>query len=835
MSFKRTQVCKAALAAIGGAVVLTSVPAMAQEAQRVEVTGSRIKRVDVEGTLPVTTINREELEASGAATVAEFMRTIPFASTGNFRPQSGSSAQSFSEIDLRGLGSERTLVLIDGRRAAKGPMVGDAVDLNIIPMAMIERVEVLTDGASAIYGSDAIGGVVNFITRKDFQGIELMAGAARPKVDGGDRDEASAVIGIKGDRGRMLGGVSYSSRDIIYDRQRPWPITSTSAYGNNYQIYNPATGGGTGPITKLPGGCGDPDFVETATQCRYAFPQVAASEAASKNEATFFNGEYEITDNWTGYMSGSVSRVTSFGRYAPAPANAFVPATAAGNPVGQDLFVWHRFAALGPRDTSTDNNYYSFNLGARTVIADRIDLDFGYSRNNSRYYELGRNYLVVPLAEAALADGSYNLQRPTQTPEAVLNGIKATIGRDARFQDETLYANGTMDVFDLGGGKAMLNLGGEYRKELFYDKYDSLSEAGVIGGSAGNSSGGDRKVGALFGELVMPFSNALEANISARFENYSDYGSEFVPKAGLRWKLMPNLLLRGSAGKGFRAPSLPILTQKETFSAESVIDPRSCAVLGTPGADCTQEDIQVDTYYIANPALDSEKSTQFSLGGVWDITPTFSIKADYWNVEIEDQIVQITAQDIIDRDNGTDPRAIPPGLGLTRDALGVITRVDAGYANEGTLKTDGIDISLAGSYQWGGYGRFRSELRYTHVFSYKTGGFDFSGSIGQPEDRAMWVNAWNNGPYSAAWNINYIGRNEFQPNSATDTRSVGAYTTHDVQFTWQTPIKGGALGVGVINLFDKMPQLVTFDNRDFNFNLYDAYGRTAYVRYTQQF
>src|SRR5688572_21003278 len=156
--FRKTKLCAGLTLAFGGAAMLATGLAVAQDAQRIEITGSRIKRVDAEGALPITTFSRQEIEASGAATVAEFMRTVPFATAGNLRPESGSSAQSVAQIDLRGLGPERTLVLIDGRRAAKGPSVGDAVDLNIIPMAMIERVEVLTDSGSAIYGSDAIGG-----------------------------------------------------------------------------------------------------------------------------------------------------------------------------------------------------------------------------------------------------------------------------------------------------------------------------------------------------------------------------------------------------------------------------------------------------------------------------------------------------------------------------------------------------------------------------------------------------------------------------------------------------------------------------------------------------
>lgn len=831
MTFKKTKVSAAVLAAIGGAVTLTSLPAMVQAQERVEITGSRIKRVDAEGALPVTQISREEIAASGATTVAEFMRTMPYASTGNFRPQSGSSAQSLAEIDLRGLGAERTLVLIDGRRAAKGPMIGDRVDLNIIPMAMIDRVEILTDGASAIYGSDAIGGVVNFITRKDFQGIELMAGASRPRVDGGNRDEAHAIIGIQGDKGRILGGASYSAREIIYSRERPWPVTrGASVYGNNYTTIDPETGADNFNFTAIPGGCNDNNFHTVGNSCRFDFTQVAAEEAAVKNMAVFMRGDYQISDNWTGYMGASVSRVESFGRYAPVPGFIPIDIDSPNNPLrGQEpVNLYHRFASAGNRDNNTDNNYYNVNLGVQGVIGN-VDVDFGIRRSDSQYYELGRNYIVRPLAQQYFNDGTYNVYNPSGNDPDVLNAIKTTVSRDARFLDEELYANATFELFKMGGGSAMVNVGGEYRKETFSDIYDSLSEAGVIEGSSGNSAGGDRNIKALFGEMLLPISNSLEATVAARYERYSDYGSDFSPKVGLKWKPMPNLALRASYGKGFRAPSLPILTAKTTFSAEDVTDAVSCAVLNPGGDDC-----QVNTYIQSNSALDSEKSKQFVVGAIWDVTDAFSVKADYFRIKISDQIKYISAQDLADRDNGTDPRPIPAGLGVTRNAAGVISRIDAGYANEGEIETDGIDFSIAGNFGLGNAGRVRSELRMTRYLSWEEGGFDFNGSIGQPKLRGMWVNNWAMGPFGFSWNVNYIGRNEFQPNS-NDTRSVGSYVTHDVQFTWQTPIKGGSLAVGVVNLGDKLPALVGYENREFNFNLYDAYGRTPYVRYTQQF
>ncbi|MGN6704123.1 MAG: TonB-dependent receptor plug domain-containing protein, partial [Burkholderiaceae bacterium] len=214
--------------------------------EKIEVTGSRIKRAEVEGALPVTVITRKDIEVSGKTTVADLLQNSTFNSFGSNKPTSGSSAQSMSEMSLRGLGGGRSLVLIDGRRAPLSPQFSEAgSDLNSIPLSAVERVEILSDGASAIYGADAIGGVVNIITRKDFNGVEMTVGVGDGNY-GGDTEEGSVLMGTSSDRGRLLGGVSYNNREIAYVRDKPWMkgLVGPSTNANNYYtpITNPATG-----------------------------------------------------------------------------------------------------------------------------------------------------------------------------------------------------------------------------------------------------------------------------------------------------------------------------------------------------------------------------------------------------------------------------------------------------------------------------------------------------------------------------------------------------------------------------------------------------------------
>ena len=253
----------------GAASTFAIAPAFAQEQEEeattldaIEVTGSRIKRADVEGALPVTVINRADIDTSGKVSVAELLQSSTFNSFGSFVPSSGSSAQSFSEISLRGLGGGRTLILIDGRRAPTSPQAGEGQDLNSIPLAAVERIEILSDGASAIYGADAMGGVINIITRRDFNGVELMYGTSNTER-GGDTDQGSALFGVSGERGRLIGGVSFNNRGITYNRDLEWVGAGASSFSNNYYNFALDANGNRAPTgfrSIVPGGCSNPGF-----------------------------------------------------------------------------------------------------------------------------------------------------------------------------------------------------------------------------------------------------------------------------------------------------------------------------------------------------------------------------------------------------------------------------------------------------------------------------------------------------------------------------------------------------------------------------------------------
>ncbi len=869
-------------------LVLTTAPSFAQQDEenvadldRVQVTGSRISRADIEGALPVTVIDREQIEFSGKTSVADLLRDLPFNSAGSFRPRSGSSAQSFAGISLRGLGEGRTLVLVDGKRAPVAPNVGSAQDLNSIPLAAVERIEVLSDGASAIYGSDAIAGVINVITRKDFTGVELTVGTSDPERAGGDRDEASALFGIAGDRGQIMVGVSYDERDIIFDGDRPWSRGGASTFSNNFLLTDnigslvsfAGLNSRGGPANEA--GCQGPGFtISPSGFCFYDFTLQSASEAATRQESVFTRSRYELNTDWTLFMNAQVNRTTSFGRYAPVPSSPWLvggfgaitlqpgdpnhpatPPSAGGlNPLFEDyqsvaddiIALRHRFAANGPRDTTTDAQLYDVDLGVRGRLGD-FDVEFGARRTESQYTEIGRNYIVSALAQPQIDSGAYNIYDPFNVPQEVLQSFTSTIGRDANFLSKEFYANASVDIFELPAGTVGVAFGAEYREEDYKDIYDDLQANGNITGSAGNSAFGGRDLTGVYGEVLVPVLENLELTGALRYDDYSDFGDAVSPKIAIRFQPLEELTLRASWGEGFRAPPLDILSARPSFSADSVLDDPTCIAFGqNPGCET-----QITAFVIANPNLGAEESQQLNVGLAFEPLDWLSGSVDWYRIEVTDRIAAIDAQQIINCLNGTtqncppglinlDPTLTPPtetanlGLGVARNPNdGSIVYLQRGFASLGTLDLEGFDVNLRGNWNFGDAGTLRVDAQGTYSAVYEIdGGENLAGGQALPRWRAGLNTEYRIGDFAFAWVMNYIDDQDEALDPSRD--GLPSWTTHDLQANWYTPWNG-QLTVGVDNIADKDPVLDAGELRDFNYSLYDQYGRIPYIRYKQNF
>ena len=827
------------------------------ELDRVQVTGSRIKRTDVEGALPVTVIDRDMIEMSGESSAADMLRNLTFNSAGSIRPQSGSSAQGVSSVALRGIGSSRSLVLINGRRLPKSPSTASTQDLNQVPLGAIERIEVLTDGASAIYGSDAIGGVVNIVTRDDFQGAELMIGGADINFTGGDREEGSIVFGASSASSKLIGGISWNDRDIIFARDLPWVQPGSSIYSNSFTTI---TGGFDNfDWTSFPNGLGC-DFPGTGfftvpnanslngTRCSYDFTLVSADEASTSNKALYLNAEHEINNDWSVWANASASRSWSFGRYAPVPDSSYFYAplspaspnnpTNPASPLYDPAFGppapvnwWHRFDALGNRDSEVENFLDDLLVGMTGWVGN-AEVDFGVRRTKNKTYDIGRNYLLASAAVAAIESGAYDLADPFNNPVNVLNSMKVVISRISNYDQDELFASAAWDMFELDSGPVQWFLGAEYREEVFFDRYDSLSEAGVIGGSAGNSAGGVRDVTSIFFETLLPFGDNFEISLAGRSDDYSDYGSDFSPKISMRWQANEDVVVRASWGEGFRAPGLDLITMLTAFSADTVSDAASCIAQSNP-PNCN---LQVNAARIANPDLGSEQSDQYSFGVAWAPNDWFNGTVDYYNIKIDDRINFFSAQELINLANAGDP--IPPGLGVTRNPNnGAILNINTGFGNEGNLETSGIDINARFTFDVGA-GRLSSNFQHSMVLDYSIdGGRDRVEDPGLPESRTILSNVFEVGDFSFGWNTNVIASQcDSIGTGGVCNGHVPTWATNDVQFNWFAPWDG-KVTVGAQNVTNKQPPvgLGNQGSRDYDYNLYNAYGRIIYARYTQTF
>ncbi len=588
------------------------------EQDTVTVTGSRIKRVDIETPLPVTTINREDIDASGEISVAEVLRGSTFNSFGSFRQSSGSSAQSQATVSLRGLGSQRTLVLLDGRRIAGSPTfgAGSAQNLNTIPLAAVERIEVLRDGASAVYGSDAIGGVVNVILRKDFEGVHLSAGIGRPTQEGGDEESFGITGGISSGKGNITFSLDHGAQDIIFNGDREFSDVGLSSFG----FPGTAWVGGFGRFAdpRCPEGINgepdtsDPEFpasVAVDQRCRYNYAGVSANEASIDRDSFFVNGNYEVSDNVSFFARGIFSRAESFGRYAPTPVvggTPFAPTMSVNNPnnptapgalalpsgynsnggasnidfVGSDFSqidtdgdgiadatgpfeitsIWYRNVPGGFRDSLVENVWIDGLVGLQgsNDWFGGSDWEVGLQHSRQNNADSTAGLVVTPTLQGDVDSGALDIfavNGPTD-PAVARNSIHEGF-HDEETRILSFDASMGFDIAQIANGSIPAAIGFDYRDEKFSQNYDGLQNAGAVTGSAGGEDiTGARATYAVFGEVAIPILSNLELDLKVRRDHYNDFGNATTPQLSLGYRPMDNLLLRASFGEGFRAPSM---------------------------------------------------------------------------------------------------------------------------------------------------------------------------------------------------------------------------------------------------------------------------------------
>ncbi|KZN59535.1 hypothetical protein N473_25720 [Pseudoalteromonas luteoviolacea CPMOR-1] len=848
----------------------------AEKVERIEVTGSRIKRVDMEGASPVEVISTAEFESQGRVSVAEALQSVTSNSFGSITPSSGSSAQSQNTVSLLGAGAGRTLVLVDGKRLGGSPSLnGGGANLSSIPMAAVERIEILKDGASAIYGSDAIAGVINVILKKDFEGATFDIQVGRPEAKGGDTKQMSLSFGVSSDKGNITFVYDHQQRGEIFDRDRPY--TSATMEDTNgdgkISIYDETTGiSYFGATVKGPDGylaspkCNDlketvPGFVGVLDQgsslggigkgevCGYAFADVSANSASTKRDSIMTSVTYELTDDIELYARGMFSRNDSFGRYAP-PAASWrgMAADNEHNPTDEVVNGQFRWYQLGNRDGEVTDYQQDYLLGLKGMFGDSAEWEVSYHKAKLDYRTAGRYYLSY----SGLA---YNQQNGIDMgSEEGIDNMRATTYTENQSELDHFFAGLGFEFGELPGGMIGHYFGGEYFEEVLQSKYDAQSEAKLIGGSAGSSGLGERDVTAVFYEMQMPVFDNLIVSAAYRYDDYSDFGSVGNPSIKVEYRPIDDLLIRGSYSEGFRAPTLKELNATDSEGAPQATDYVLCAQQGTTASECKQRGFE--ELRQGNPDLGPEESTYVNLGFVYSGFEDVSFKVDYFELEIENVVSLITVQDLIYIENAGKLGEITtkfPQVDIQRDANGAVDgKVKTLYANGSSMSRKGFDIDLSykldtsfGEFKFRNVTTLLTEVGEDVYFSGPTG--NEKGAPEQPEWRSQFTVNYTLDNVAINWTTDIIADTyetayvkaesrdgELVPVKAYED-NIPTFVTHNLNMKYFTE-NYGTFTLGARNLFDKE---VNYDDNG-NYIDYSIYhtahiGREIFAGYSISF
>ena len=843
--------------------------------ERVEVTGSAIRRVDAETAVPVTILRVEQLKEQGVTSTEQLVSRIASnQSSVNSSRAVGSSSGGASFADLRGIGPNKTLVLLNGRRLSNNAISGTGVDLNTIPFAALDRVEVLRDGASALYGTDAIGGVINFITKKSVVGGSISGGLTSPTHAGdGDTHDLSASYGfgdLDEDRFNVFAVANYDKQDSLAAKDRSYTYNYQPGRGLDYTsgTTSPANwsqgSNATNPLAG--GGCKAPGLILRNGICRESLWSSLDLIPESEKTSLFTKASGKLADDQTLSLEYFFAKNQSRTQVGAAPLTGLQvnPGTTyyPGNgvtpgPTGfaldptQPVDVNWRESAEGPRRQSDDNTNQRLLLTFEGNAAG-WDYNLGASYNQNKVVgSINSGYVNDSAVAAGVANGTINPFGPQSAAGAAYLAANAVEGDYSTSIGRVKAIDGraSRDIGDwFGAGPAALALGGEYRKEEFHQDYQPFAaEVQSLGVDPNAAVSGDRSVQAEYAELNVPVLDSLEVSAAVRHDKYSDFGSTTNPKYSFRFQPFKELVLRGAYSEGFRAPSLYELYNPNytTFTNANYNDPHLCAGGrpsngGIANRDCAQ---QFFSRTGGNTQLSPETARNVTFGFVYQPVRDLSVGLDFWWIKIANQIAEFPESAIFDNPDAFADR-------IVRKADGSIDHIVTGLANLGKVKTSGIDVSLDYRFPNTPYGQFGLGLQGTYVTRYdyqeqiggpfidKVGDFrggDFTSAGAIARWRQNLALSWNLGPYGASLVNRFTsGYHDSDPDTH---HSVASYNVWDLSGTYHWR-KSVDFTVGVQNLFDREPP---FSNQTYTFQsgydpkYADPFGRVLFTKLAYNF
>lgn len=821
----------------------------ATKVEKIIVTGSNIKRVDRESGNPVQVISRSDILRAGISSAEQLVATISAngngldnmvsnqggdfldgLSGGNRQTNNGAAG-----VSLRGLGPGSTLVLLNGRRMPSHGLTGSSVDLNTIPLAAIERVELLKDGGSSVYGADAVGGVINFILRKDFTGAEISIFVDQTQKSGGSVYRTNALFGtgsLADDKYNLLVSITADKQERLRGSQRSFQngnqpergltadtigapyatiiSASDSALPSPFSLAGSTQVYGSVNNLALQGKCDTLDNTfayrgdltgDTSRNlaCAYDYGKQWSLQQPVERLNFFGVGNFQLLPNHIMNVELAASRVSSTVEYASVQTfNAFTAGIyPVGGPYYLDLtgvvpgfdrtkplnFRW-RCLECGTRQQETVSDTYRAQVGLEGALGSweyRSGFLFAGSKASTNYLDGNMDRLKMI---DAMQTGKINpfLQRgQSQTPEALalLEGAKfkgSLYGGASSLSQADFVVTG--GLYSLPAGTVSTALGVDFRRESFRFNNDTEGAPSILGaGSPASIDKASRDIYAVFGEFNIPITEKLSAQASVRLDNYSDFGSSTNPKLAMRWQPVSAVLFRASYSTSFRPPDFNSLYKGESVGVfnSTVNDPELCPNGGS-GRGCN---IQPQTVTGGNKDLKAELSRQFSIGAVLQPVDWVSASVDYFDIERKDRIDSYSAQYVL-----ANYRDFPGSL--IRNSAGDLETVRAGLINAAGDKIKGFDVNLALNFS-NSMGKWLAKIDGTYLQSFKS--------------RKSKTDPWSErvgefGDYTYGWDLHLRWKH-----NASLTWSAGNWAT-TVSQTYSSSYKEEVMGFAV-NLQEK--------------------------------
>lgn len=861
---------------------------ISEKVERIEVTGSRIKRVDIESASPVSVITAAEISMSGISNVENLLQEMSFSAgvAGNATNAYWTSGgYGTAQVNLRGLGIKRTLVLFNGRRVVGGGTgANSSVDLNMIPTSMIERIEVLKDGASAIYGADAVAGVVNIITKKEFDGAEFNAKAGfTDKGDGGSQD-LNLTLGGNFNRGNAVLSLNYSNTEAVRQSDRTDCAKAGTEDGKLECFGSSTTEGGRALLAdgsqvqfnQNPDTAANGDWYGPYNGAKHSFKWTPYLNAVSPMEriniSSFVN--YEINDSIKLFSETMYTKRK--GEQIVTPRNGFagikVDADFSYNPTGQDLEFQRR------RNTELGAPYFFQETDTiRVVLGLTGELDNGWEWDVS--YNYGRNtgtdgwtFDIDPEKAAQTLDDSFcTYDNSNGIPcgdwfglnelnQDVIDYVKyrreGTGGNDMRSWTANLYG----DLYELPAGIVGFAIGAEKRSEKGWRDPDST----VLANGQEDPINGNYDVTEAFVELSvplladLPLVKNLTAEIAARYSDYSTVGSESTYKLGITWNINQSLMIRGVQSTSFRAPVITELFGGTNGENLRTIDPCenasgaiaiNCQAAGLP-ENFVQDGTTVLTSVGGNPGLGAESADTTTIGVVWE--PEFiaglSTTLDYFNIEIDDSITSVNGSDML-KLCYEDPVGNAQFCDtFTRHPITKqVNELNQRPVNAAKEKVSGVDFNINYKTDILGFST-KSTLDITRLLTHESTPF-----AGQPtidkvgfitEDQGSYTKWRSNFSFSvvsndwqATYSLRYIGAADDVNGGDFDPlgKSVDALTYSDIGASYMV-YDELVISAGIDNLFDKKaPYLTSWNDANTDVMTYDLLGRRGFVKMSYRF